>query len=112
MQCTLIAPRTYRTTAFARHKRLLDLVIEHLCQNLFEAARLPNLAALSRLCQITVLLYARLRRHLLLQLEALVAFALLPVAEGKGRQVDADMQEAALEVLDAVLCLSNDGQCH
>lgn len=85
-------------TAFARHKRLLDLVIEHLCQNLFEAARLPNLASLSRLCQITVLLYARLRRHLLLQLEALIVFALLRIAEGKGRQVDSDMQEAALEV--------------
>ena len=76
---------------------LMVVLREDLLPALIQAARGPNLASLSRVCQVALLLYVYLGRHMLLQLEAFITLVLLRLAEGKGTAV-VDQQEAALEV--------------
>lgn len=82
-----------------KHAVLLGLVVEHMCQALFDAMRFNNLTALSGVCQASLSLYMHLGSHLLLQLEAIIGNGLLKIAEGKGRVDSLDLQEAALEGL-------------
>ena len=76
---------------------LMAVLREDLLPALIQAARGPNLASLSHVCQIALLLYVYLGKHMLLQLEAFITLVLLRLAEGKGTAV-VDQQEAALEV--------------
>ena len=76
---------------------LMAVLREDLLPALIQAARGHNLASLSRVCQVALLLYVYLGKHMLLQLEAFITLVLLRLAEGKGTAV-VDQQEAALEV--------------
>lgn len=86
--------------ALGYHETLLALLRQDLVPAMFAAARQPRLSTLAGVCQVTLALYTHLGSYLLLQVEALLALLLLPLAEGHGA-AGVEQQQAAVEgILD------------
>lgn len=95
----LVATLSAGKSAFEHHEMMMSLIREDLFQAVFHLAKTSNLACLSGVTQVALVLYVHLGRHLLLQLEAYLNLVLMRVAEGKGGPGGSDHQEAALEVM-------------